>query len=32
MDRLDTPQGTLDLMILAILQREPIHGYGSPRS
>jgi PadR family transcriptional regulator PadR len=28
MDRLDVPQGTLDLMILTILRREPMHGYG----
>lgn len=28
MDKLDIPQGTLDLMILTILRREPIHGYG----
>ena len=28
MDRLDIPQGTLDLMILTILAREPMHGYG----
>jgi PadR family transcriptional regulator, regulatory protein PadR len=28
MDKLDVPQGTLDLMILAILAREPMHGYG----
>ena len=28
MDRLDVPQGTLDLMILTILTREPLHGYG----
>ncbi len=27
-DRLDVPQGTLDLMILSILAREPMHGYG----
>jgi PadR family transcriptional regulator PadR len=27
-DRLDIPQGTLDLMILTILRREPMHGYG----
>ena len=26
--RLDIPQGTLDLMILTILTREPLHGYG----
>ena len=28
MERLDIPQGTLDLMILTILSREPLHGYG----
>jgi len=28
MDRLDIPQGTLDLMILTILNRDPLHGYG----
>jgi len=28
MDRLDVPQGTLELMILTILSREPLHGYG----
>ena len=27
-DKLDVPQGTLDLMILTILNREPMHGYG----
>ena len=27
-DKLDIPQGTLDLMILSILAREPLHGYG----
>ena len=27
-DKLDVPQGTLDLMILSILAREPMHGYG----
>ena len=27
-DKLDVPQGTLDLMLLAILAREPLHGYG----
>src|SRR5689334_19933221 len=27
-DRLEVPQGTLELMILAILAREPLHGYG----
>ena len=28
MQKLDIPQGTLDLMILTILAREPMHGYG----
>ena len=28
MDKLDIPQGTLDLMILTILDRTPMHGYG----
>lgn len=28
MDKLDVPQGTLDLMILTILTREPMHGFG----
>ena len=28
MEKLDIPQGTLDLMILRILAREPMHGYG----
>jgi PadR family transcriptional regulator PadR len=27
-DKLDIPQGTLDLMILTILTRESMHGYG----
>jgi PadR family transcriptional regulator PadR len=27
-DKIDIPQGTLDLMILTILAREPLHGYG----
>jgi len=27
-DKLDIPQGTLELMILTILVREPMHGYG----
>jgi transcriptional regulator len=27
-DKLDIPQGTLDLMILTILGRESMHGYG----
>lgn len=25
---MDVPQGTLDLLILTILRREPLHGYG----
>lgn len=28
MDKLDIPQGTLDLMIVTILAREPMHGSG----
>ncbi len=28
MQKLDVPQGTLDLMILTILARGPMHGYG----
>ena len=28
MEKLDIPQGTLDLMILTLLAREPMHGYG----
>ena len=28
MEKLDIPQGTLDLMILTILLRQPMHGYG----
>jgi transcriptional regulator len=28
LDKLDVPQGTLELMILTILTREPMHGYG----
>jgi len=28
LDKLDVPQGTLDLMLLAILARAPMHGYG----
>jgi transcriptional regulator len=28
LEKLDVPQGTLDLMILTILVREPMHGYG----
>jgi transcriptional regulator len=31
MDKLDIPQGTLDLLILTILRREPLHGYGITR-
>lgn len=27
-DKLEIPQGTLDLMILTILDREALHGYG----
>jgi PadR family transcriptional regulator PadR len=27
-EKLDIPQGTLDLMILTILARAPMHGYG----
>src|SRR3954467_12712490 len=27
-DKLDVPQGTLELMILTILARNPLHGYG----
>ena len=27
-DKVDIPQGTLDLMILTILTREAMHGYG----
>lgn len=27
-EKLDIPQGTLELMILTILDREPLHGYG----
>jgi PadR family transcriptional regulator, regulatory protein PadR len=27
-EKIDVPQGTLDLMILTILAREPMHGYG----
>jgi PadR family transcriptional regulator, regulatory protein PadR len=26
--KLDIPQGSLDMMILTILSREPLHGYG----
>ena len=28
MEKLDIPQGTLELMILTILVRDPMHGYG----
>jgi transcriptional regulator len=28
MDKLDIPQGTLELMILTILSRDSMHGYG----
>ena len=28
MEKLDIPQGTLDLMIMTLLAREPMHGYG----
>ena len=28
MEKLDIPQGPLDLMILTIVAREPLHGYG----
>ena len=28
MEKLDIPQGTLELMILTMLSREPMHGYG----
>ena len=28
MEKLDIPQGTVDLMILTILSREPMHGFG----
>ena len=27
-DKMDVPPGTLDLLILTILRREPLHGYG----
>ena len=27
-EKLEVPQGTLELMILTILAREPLHGYG----
>jgi transcriptional regulator len=28
MEKMDIPQGTLDLLILTILSRAPMHGYG----
>src|SRR5215510_7987589 len=28
MDKMDIPQGTLDMLILTILSRGPLHGYG----
>ena len=28
LDKVDVPQGTLELMILTILAREALHGYG----
>ena len=28
MDKHEVPQGTLELLILTILSREPLHGYG----
>jgi len=28
MEKMDIPQGTLDLLILTIVSREPLHGYG----
>lgn len=28
MDKIDIPQGTLDLLILTIVNRQPMHGYG----
>jgi transcriptional regulator len=28
MDKMDVPQGTLDMLILTILNRGPMHGYG----
>ena len=28
LDKVDVPQGTLELMVLTILAREPLHGYG----
>jgi PadR family transcriptional regulator PadR len=28
---MEVPQGTLDLLILTILRREPLHGYGIAR-
>ena len=27
-DKLDVPQGTLHLLVLTVLRREPLHGYG----
>ena len=27
-ERIDVPQGTLELLILTILRRDPLHGYG----
>ena len=27
-DKINIPQGTLDLLILTIVRREPLHGYG----
>ena len=27
-DKINIPQGTLDMLILTILKREPLHGYG----
>jgi len=31
MDKMDIPQGTLDMLILTVLSREPLHGYGISR-
>ena|SRR5215467_7316137 len=28
MEKLDVPQGTLDLLILTVVRREALHGYG----
>jgi transcriptional regulator len=28
MEKMDIPQGSLELLILTILNREPLHGYG----